>query len=124
MILSMEFRLTYDTDLTQVRRIVKRVGAELAADPVMGPAMLAPLKSAGVMAAEDSALVVRVKFTAHPGHEASWTIRREAYARILKAFMDVGVRFAHRQVTVHVDPGDSKSAAAGAAAEAITTGAP
>jgi small-conductance mechanosensitive channel len=90
------------------------VGKDLAADPEMGPAMLAPLKSAGIMA-EDSALVERVKFTAHPGHEAAWTIRREAYARLVKAFLDAGIHFAHREITVHGDSVDTRAATTAAA---------
>ena len=33
----LEFRLTYDTDITKVKKIIKRIGQELAADPDWGP---------------------------------------------------------------------------------------
>ena len=64
----MEFRLTYDTNIQQVKKILKKIGEELAADPDYAADMLQPLKSQGVMATEDSAIVVRAKFTAKPGN--------------------------------------------------------
>ena len=65
----LEFRLTYDTDITKVKKIIKRIGQELAADPEMGPHILQPLKSQGVLAMEDSAMLVKAKFTARPGEQ-------------------------------------------------------
>ena len=57
----------------------------------------------GVMAMEDNALLVKAKFMAKPGEQ--FAIRREAYLRIKQAFDENGIKFAHRQVTVHVPPG-------------------
>jgi small-conductance mechanosensitive channel/phosphatidylglycerophosphate synthase len=127
MIMTLEFRLTYDTDLIRVKKIIRRIGEELAADPELGPELLQPLKSQGVMATEDSALLVRAKFMARPG-AAPYVIRREAYQRILKAFAAEGVHFAHRQVTVFTagEEGTSPPAAPGraAAAAALATESP
>lgn len=122
-IMTLEFRLTYDTDLVKVKRILKRIGEELAADPELGPHLLEPLKSQGVMATEDSALLVRAKFMARPG-SAPYLIRREAYTRILKAFAEAGIKFAHRQVTVVLPPGAPAAAAAGAGAAVAIGDAP
>jgi small-conductance mechanosensitive channel len=99
----LEFRVTYDTDITKVNRIIKRIGQELMADPELGSQMLQPLKSQGVMAMEDHALLVKAKFMAKPGEQSA--IRREAYQRIKQAFDVNGIKFAYRQVTVHVPPG-------------------
>ena len=113
----LEFRLTYDTDIAKVKKIIKRIGQELAADPELGPHIIQPLKSQGVLAMEDSAMLVKAKFTAKPGEQ--FVIVREAYQRIKKAFDEAGIHFAHRQVTVFVPPGSSDStatAATGAAA--------
>jgi small-conductance mechanosensitive channel len=114
-VLTLEFRLTYDTNLLKVKKIVKAIGEELAADPDYAPDIIAPLKSAGVMSAEDSAIVVRAKFTARPTGNA-WVVRRVAYDKIIRAFREAGIQFAHRQVTVSV------SGANGAAAVAATGG--
>ena len=43
----------------------------------MGPHIIQPLKSQGVLAMEDSAMLVKAKFTARPGEQ--FVIRREAY---------------------------------------------
>ena len=116
----MEFRLTYDTSMLQVKKIMKKIGDELAADPDYSADLLTPLKSGGVIAAEDSAVVVRAKFTARPGNNA-WVVRRVAYDKIIRAFREAGIRFAHREVTVNTSPGQeaAASAAAGAAVAAI-----
>jgi len=115
----MEFRLTYDTSMLQVKKIMKQIGEELSADPDYSHDMLQPLKSAGVMAAEDSAIVVRAKFTARPGNTA-WVVRRVAYDKIIRAFKAAGIRFAHRQVTVDVtSPAPAAAVAAAGAAGAV-----
>jgi small-conductance mechanosensitive channel len=111
----LEFRLTYDTNMLQVKKILKQIGEELAADSDYAPDLLQPLKSAGVIAAEDSAIVVRAKFTARPTSNA-WVVRRVAYDKIIRAFRAAGIRFAHRQETVNASP-DVAAAAAGAALE-------
>ena len=83
--------------------------------------MLQPLKSQGVLATEDSAIVIRAKFTAKPGGN-SFVIRRVAYDKILKAFREAGIKFAHKEVTVNVPRGfddDEEKAIAGAAARSV-----
>ena len=50
----------------QVKKILKQIGEDLAADPELAPNLLQPLKFGGVTATEDSAIVVRAKFTARP----------------------------------------------------------
>jgi len=116
----MEFHLTYDTSMLQVKKILKRIGEELAADPDYAPDILQPLKSAGVMAAEDSAIVVRAKFTSRPTNNA-WVVRRTAYDRIIREFRAAGIHFAHRQVTVNLPPSQDPGALASAGAAAGAT---
>jgi small-conductance mechanosensitive channel len=123
----MEFRLTYDTNIMQVKKILKKIGEELAADPDYAKDMLQPLKSQGVTATEDSAVVVRAKFMARPS-PTSFMIRRVAYDKIITAFRAAGIKFAHKEVTVNVPQGkggdDTTKAAAGAAARAVLAEAP
>ena len=124
MIMVMDFRLTYDTNLAQVKKILKQVGEEIAADPELKADLLQPLKMGGVQATEDSAIVVRAKFTARPEGEP-YMIRRAAYTKILKAFREQGIQFAHKQVTVNVPASqmsdEAMAAAAGAAALAAAS---
>ena len=99
-----------DTGGPRLATIIKRIGQDLAADPEMGPHIIQSLKSQGVLAMEDSAMLVKAKFTAKPGEQ--FVIRREAYQRIKQAFDDAGIHFAHRQVTVFVPPGTPAPAVA------------
>jgi small-conductance mechanosensitive channel len=97
-IMKFELRLPFETDINKVRKIIKTVGQEMAQDEELAPLMLATLKSQGVNRMEDSALIVRCKFTAVPGQQ--FFVRREAFTRIQKAFEEHGIRFAPKRVIV------------------------
>ena len=99
-IMKLEFRLPYDADIEKVRKIVKKVGLAMMDDPEFGQDMLAPLKSQGVMRVEESALILRMKFTTRPGGQ--WLVRRAAYARVRDALSAAGINFAHREVRVRL----------------------
>ena len=118
-IMKMEFRVMPDTDLGAVKKIVKRIGAELLADPILGPGFIEPLKSQGVRRIEDDAMIIGVKFMSKPGEQ--FMIRKEAYQRIRDAFAAADIPFAARGVAVRVDPqaGLSPEALSAAAAEAV-----
>jgi moderate conductance mechanosensitive channel len=111
-IMKFELRLPFETDINKVRKIIKTVGQEMQEDPELAPLMIAPLKSQGVNRMEDSALIVRCKFTALPGQQ--FYVRREAFTRIQKAFEEKGIRFAPKRVIV--EAATPALAVAGAAA--------
>ncbi len=96
--MKLELRLPYETDIEKVRKIIKKVGQEMMKNDEMGPSFILPLKSQGVLRMEESALIVRMKFTSRPGEQ--WIIRREAYRRVRDALADAGIHFAHREVRV------------------------
>ena len=93
-VVKLRFRVTYDTDPAKVKRIVKSIGAELAADPEYGLFFLQPLKSQGVIEMDEFGMIVSVKYTTRPGDQ--FTIRREVYQRIRAAFDEAGIQFASR----------------------------
>jgi small-conductance mechanosensitive channel len=101
--LRLKFRVPFETDMEKVRKIIKRIGKELQQDPELGPYILQPLKSQGVVSMDDSAMILRAKFTSKPGWQ--WTIRKEVYTRVQKAFEDAGIKFAYRRVVVDVGSG-------------------
>jgi len=109
-----QIRVPFDTDLNLMRKVIKRVGQELSEDPVLGPLFLQPIKSQGVVSTDDSGFLTSVKFMSRPGEQ--FLIRREAYARIQKAFAENGIEFASRRVTVDSEGEDSHEEAAAAAA--------
>ena len=100
--MKLQFRVPYDTDLVKVKKIFKKIGAEMAADPVMGPNLLDPPKSQGVLEMDDSAMIIRCKFMAKPGEQ--FVIRRELFQRVQQEFEAAGIQFARRQVSVYVPP--------------------
>ena len=121
-IMKLEFRVPFETDLRLVKKLVKQVGAELQADPAYGHYILETLKSQGVRRMEEFNMVVGVKFMARPG--AQWVIRRDAYHKLRDAFEKNGIHFAQRNVKVEVLsemplPEHVREAVAGAAQTAI-----
>lgn len=108
-------RVPFDADLEVVRKAVKNVGIELMENPEYADQFLQPVKSQGVMQVDDSGIVIGVKFVCKPGEQ--FVLRREAYARIKKAFAEKDIQFAPRRVIVDSEEG-SRSAHAGAAAAA------
>lgn len=123
-VMKLAFRVTYDTDVDKMRKIIKNFGKELLEDEYYGPMFLAPLKSQGILSMEDSAMIARVKFTTKPGKQ--FELRKVVYAGLRDLFEQNGIKFAHRQVTVRVAgaegeegtprPAAAQAAAAGAAA--------
>jgi small-conductance mechanosensitive channel len=97
-IMKCELRVPFETDIEKVRKMIKKIGIEMMEDPQWGPLMLGPVKSQGVNRMDDSALIIRFKFTAVPGQQ--YLIRREAFMRIQGAFEAEGIHFAPRRVLV------------------------
>ena len=122
-ITKLDFRVRYDTDVDKVRKIIKRINMEIQEHPEMGPNLLDKVKSQGVRALDDSAMIMRVKFKTIPGQQ--FVIRREVYRMMKEAFAENDIEFAHRNVTVYMPPAEKdkqtadKVAQAGAAAAAI-----
>ena len=98
--MKLKLRLTYDTDVEKVRKLIKKLGVELQQHPEFGEDFLQPLKSQGVYAMEDSAMIIRVKYMTRPGDQ--FVIRKHVYARIRELFAENDIKFAHRQVTVRL----------------------
>jgi small-conductance mechanosensitive channel len=110
-IMKFELRIAFETDIDLVRKIIKQIGIDIYEDPQFGPLMLAPLKSQGVNRMDDSALIIRCKFTAVPGQQ--YLIRREAFTRIQRVFEEQGIHFAPRRVLVESStPSEAINAAA------------
>ena len=108
--MKLPLRLTYDTDIEQVRKLVKKLGIELLDHPEIGDKFMQPLKSQGVKQMDDSAMIVRVKFMTKPGDQ--FDVRKVVYQRIQELFEANGIHFAHREVTVRIADDDKKPATA------------
>jgi moderate conductance mechanosensitive channel len=102
--------ITYDSDLEKAKKLIKKIGQELAQDPEFAPHILETLKMQGVEEFGDYAIQVRMKMMTKPGEQ--FVIRRRAYAMIKKAFDSSGIKFA--SPTVQVSGGGDAAAAAAA----------
>ena len=66
----------------------------------MGPNLLGPIKSAGVLALDDAGLIMRVKFKTKPG--VQFVIQRQVFRRLKELFKEKGLEFATRDVMVRL----------------------
>ena len=121
-IMKLELRVPFETDLKLVKNLVNDIGKEMQKDPEYGHHILEPLKSQGVRRMEEFNMVVGVKFMARPGEQ--WVMRKVAYQKVRDAFDAHGINFAQRNVKVEVVGGDAmteetRNAAMAAAQDAI-----
>jgi small-conductance mechanosensitive channel len=112
-------RLEHGTDLEKMRKAIKRVGQAMLEDPELAGEIIVPLKLQGVADITDSAIVVRLKFTAKP-NRASW-VQREALKRVYAAFEAEGLQFASGAVTVKTADAEHLPSALAAASVAQLT---
>ena len=98
--MKLPLRVTYDTDVEKVRKLVKKLGQQLLEHPQIGHTFLQPLKSQGVYKMEDSAMIIRVKFMTKPGEQ--FVTRKVVYESIQDLFAREGIKFAHKEVTVRL----------------------
>ena len=99
-IMKLEFRVPFDTDMKLVKKLIKQVGAQLKAHPEYGDSILETLKSQGVRRMEEFNMVIGVKFMTRPGEQ--WLVRRDAYQGVRDIFDANGIRMAERNVKVEI----------------------
>ena len=109
-IMKLPLRVTYDTDVEKVRKLIKALGIELLDDPTIGHNFIQPLKSQGVVEMQDSAMIIRVKFMTKPGDQ--WLVRKKVFQDIRDLFEREGIKFAHREVTVRLADGNAENLSA------------
>ncbi|MBB97651.1 MAG: mechanosensitive ion channel protein MscS [Rhodobacteraceae bacterium] len=121
-IMKLKFTVPFETDPNKVKKIFKKIGAEMMADELYKDDFLEPFKSQGVFDFDDVGMIIRGKFMAKPGTQ--FTIRKEIYNRVKNAFKENGIEFARREVRVAIpglhddDLSDEDRAAIAAAAGA------
>lgn len=124
-IMKLMFTVPFDTDPNKVKKIFKKIGAEMMEDPLFKDDFLEPFKSQGVFQFDDVGIVMRGKFMAKPGKQ--FTIRKEIYNRVRDEFAANGIEFARREVRVAIPGLDEheeltdaqKTAVAGAVSGAV-----
>lgn len=111
-----EFRVPFDVDPNDLRKKIKALGKELAADELVGFKFIGPLKCQGVVGMEDSTMIMRCKFTTKPGDQ--FELRRIVYDRLRELLRKEGISIAAREVRVR-GGGRREGEIASAAAEMI-----
>ncbi|MBS9478896.1 mechanosensitive ion channel family protein [Ancylobacter radicis] len=115
---TMKFNLRFarNTDLEKLRKTVKRIGLEMLEDPELKEEFLMPLKMQGVADIDDTALIVRFKFTVRPVKPT--VVRREAIKRMIFQLPEQGIEFANNTVAVQSLAAPEHGGAAAAVATA------
>jgi small-conductance mechanosensitive channel len=98
-----KFNITvgFDTDLEQARKIIKKLGIELAADPEYASSVIVPIKMQGVQGFGDYGIDLRLKMTTKPGEGSS--MKRKFYVRIRQAFKEANIILPGPTVQVQQD---------------------
>ncbi|MER9179122.1 mechanosensitive ion channel family protein [Mesorhizobium sp. M0482] len=86
-----KFNITvgYDTDIDFARKLIKRIGLELAEDPEFKHWVLDPIKMQGVQEFGEYGIVLRVKATTKPG--GAFGMKRKFYVRLRQVFKEQGI---------------------------------
>jgi len=129
-IVKLKFTVPFETDPRKVKKLFKKIGAEMMEVPEFAEDFLQPFKSQGVFDFDDIGMIIRGKFMAKPGKQ--FTLRKEIYNRVKAEFDTNGIAFARREVRVAI-PGldersdlndEQKSAISAAATEAAENATP
>ncbi|MCX8952227.1 mechanosensitive ion channel [Ruegeria sp. NA] len=123
-IMKLKFTVPFDTDPNKVKKIFKKIGAEMMEDETHKEGFLQPFKSQGVFDFDDVGMIIRGKFMAKPGKQ--FTLRKEIFNKVKAEFKANGIDFARREVRVaipgleeveHLTPEQKTAVGAAAAAE-------
>jgi len=106
----MTLTVTYDSDVDKARKIVKKIGLELAEDPEFKASVIEPLKMQGIDSFGDVGIVLRMKLKTRPGEQ--FGIKRRAFMMIKSAFDENGIKLA--VPTVQIAGGSEAEIAAAA----------
>lgn len=97
MIEKLTFRVAFNTDVEKVRKIFKKIGQDISANPELAGDLLEPFKSQGIAEVEDGTLVIRAKFKAKAGR--NFMIRRAVLIAVQQAFQENGIQAVPKPLT-------------------------
>ncbi|WP_176733435.1 mechanosensitive ion channel family protein [Bosea sp. BIWAKO-01] len=94
----MMFRVALDTDVEAVRKLFKKIGQEIEADPELNPDLLEPFKSQGIAALEEGTLVIRAKYKARAGRQ--FQIRKAILSKVRIMMAENGIKLVPKPLHV------------------------
>ena len=110
-----EVGVAYREDTDAVTEVLREIGAEMQADPELGPLILEPLDVMGVDKFGNSAVVIKARFKTAPIKQ--WTVGREFNRRMKKRFDAAGIEIPFPHQTIYF--GEDKQGRAPAARVAL-----
>ena len=99
-----EVGIAYREDVDHVMGVLREIGAELEADPELGPLIVEPLEVLGLDKFADSAIIIKARIKVQPPLK-QWTVGRE-FNRRMKARFDaegIEIPFPHQTIYFGVD---------------------
>jgi small-conductance mechanosensitive channel len=102
--------VAYREDIDEAFAVMREVAAGMRADPAFGPRMLDDLEVAGVEKWADAAVVLRARLKTAPLEQ--WSVRREFFWRLKKAFDARGIEIPYPHLTVYAGEGKDGNAPA------------
>lgn len=99
-----KFNITvgFDTDLEFARKLIKRLGLELAEDPEYKPWIIDPIKLQGVQEFGEYGIVLRIKTTTRPG--GAFGMKRKFFIRVREIFKQNGIELPVPTVHIQSQP--------------------
>jgi small conductance mechanosensitive channel len=91
--------VAYGEDVEQCLQVMRDVGADLRADPAFADRITDELEVVGVERWDDSAVVLRCRFTVRPLEQ--WNVRREYLKRLKLAFDREGIEIPFPHMTLY-----------------------
>ncbi len=108
------FEVAPTTDLERLRKVIKKLGQQLAEEPELKGKFIEPLKAQGAIGMAGPNYVIGVKFTTRPGEQ--FIIRRRVFAALQKTLRESGIEVSAQRVIVDTRGGPAPSPEAVAAA--------
>ncbi|MGB8840152.1 MAG: mechanosensitive ion channel domain-containing protein [Aliidongia sp.] len=94
--------LPFTTDTDAVSRILTEIGAEMSADPTIGPMMAAPIEIIGLVGAGLEGLKLEARIKTRPLKQ--WAVQRDFNRRLKRAFDAAGITPPGSGQTISFDP--------------------
>jgi small conductance mechanosensitive channel len=95
-----DLQISYGSNIDEALRIMRRVGAQLQAEPEFAERILEPIEVVGVDNLADSGVVLKARIKTQPIQQ--WTVGREYNRRIKLAFDQAGIEipFPHMKIVL------------------------
>jgi moderate conductance mechanosensitive channel len=85
--------VAYEEDVDRATAVMQQVGRDLQHDPAYKNAILAPIEVLGIDSFTDLSVKLQARMKTRPGRQ--WTVSREFYRRVKRAFEEASIEMPH-----------------------------